>query len=201
MQPGGCGGNTPGPPIFLLSNPLAAKAASRIISASNRRRFCRASNLLYGSIFAASARALLDWRYTAEVTIRRCITLRLQFTRMNSVANQSSKAWLLGGRPWVPKSFSVSTSPIPKYLCHIRFTVTRARRGLRLLATQRAKARRSDFSAFGKSCRTDGTPGSTFSALRVKSPFTKRCVSRGNFRCAITNVVAALGLAFFSCAN
>jgi len=88
----GCGGNTPGPPILRLSNPLMVRALSRIISPSNRSRACRPSNRLYGSVRVRSARRLVDWRYVAEVTISRCIALRLHLTRINSVANQSSNA-------------------------------------------------------------------------------------------------------------
>ena len=42
--PSGCGGKTLGPPIVRVSRPAAVSAASRTISASRRRRDCRASN-------------------------------------------------------------------------------------------------------------------------------------------------------------
>ena len=45
----GAGGKTLGPPTFSFSNPLAASAMSRTISASTRKRGPRASSRLYGS--------------------------------------------------------------------------------------------------------------------------------------------------------
>ena len=45
---------------------------------------------------------------------------------MNSMASQSSSSGCDGGVPCVPKSFSVSTRPRPKYCCQTRFTITRA---------------------------------------------------------------------------
>src|SRR5258705_1554879 len=49
---------------------------------------------------------------------------------MNSSASQSSSSGCVGWEPANPKSLSLSTRPLPKYVCHIRFTVTRAVRGL-----------------------------------------------------------------------
>ena len=71
MQPSGCGGNTPGPPIFALSKPLEASAKSRTTSASRRNRACLPSHLLYGSTRSKSARRSDTCRYVAEVTISR----------------------------------------------------------------------------------------------------------------------------------
>ena len=50
----------------------------------------------------------------ALVTIKRCMALRLQARAMNSVASQSSNSGCVGGVPCRPKSFCVSTRPLPK---------------------------------------------------------------------------------------
>src|SRR6266478_2207710 len=60
----------------------------------------------------------------------------------NSAASQSSSSGCVGGEPWAPKSFSVSTRPRPKYCCQRRLTVTRAVSGLAGSTIQRARSRR-----------------------------------------------------------
>src|ERR1035438_10161004 len=47
------------------------------------------------------------------------------YARTRSPASQSSNSGWEGFAPCTPKSFSVSTIPLPKYSCQIRFTVTR----------------------------------------------------------------------------
>src|ERR1700681_2753029 len=58
--PSGCGGNTLGPPILALSRPPAARATSRIISASMRMRGASAlrAEILGGFDDAASEELL-----------------------------------------------------------------------------------------------------------------------------------------------
>ncbi len=60
--PGGCGGNTLGPPTTGDSKPLALRATSRTTSASSRSRLWRASSRLRGSSTARSGRVRDDWR-------------------------------------------------------------------------------------------------------------------------------------------
>src|SRR5947207_15958619 len=61
---------------------------------------------------------------------------------INSQASQSSNSGWLGGVPCVPKSFSVSTRPRPKYCCQTRLTATRARSGFSGETSQRARSNR-----------------------------------------------------------
>ena len=60
------------------------------------------------------------------MTISFCIALTSQPVRMNSVASQSSSSGCEGHSPCAPKSSTVFTMPVPKYICQKRFTVTRA---------------------------------------------------------------------------
>src|SRR5438045_479791 len=61
---------------------------------------------------------------------------------MNSAASQSNNSGCEGIAPWVPKSFSVSTRPTPKYCCQTRFIVTRAVSGFFGSTSQREKSNR-----------------------------------------------------------
>jgi hypothetical protein len=80
---------------------------------------------------------------------------------MNSVASQSSSSGCVGFAPIRPKSFSVSTMPVPKYRCQIRFTVTRASSGLAGSTSHRARSNRFFFSAFGAACSALNTSART----------------------------------------
>src|SRR5436305_9642346 len=93
MTPSGCGGKTLGPPSFFESSPDADSPTSRTISASRRKRFWRARSLLYGSAASSSARATEDWRYVAEVTIRRWIAFWLQGTPLGTPASPPALAF------------------------------------------------------------------------------------------------------------
>src|SRR5438105_1657428 len=64
--PGGCGGNTLGPPTCSLSNPLAARAMSRMTSASTRIRGPRASRTFCGSRLSSSGDTRDAWRLHDE---------------------------------------------------------------------------------------------------------------------------------------
>ena len=46
---------------------------------------------------------------------------------INSFASQSSNSGCVGFSPWLPKSLGVATMPRPKWCCHSRFTITRAK--------------------------------------------------------------------------
>ncbi len=90
----------------------------------------------------------------------------------------------------MPKSFSVSTSPRPKYCCQIRFTITRAVSGFRGSTSHFARSSRVGRPFVGASgCSTAGVPGATSSAGLVKSPLMKTVVLRGFGDSAITIVV------------
>ena len=54
-------------------------------------------------------------------------------------ANSVSNAAFAGFSPCTPKSSVVFTRPIPKKVCHSRFTVTRAVRGFSRAMSHRAK--------------------------------------------------------------
>ena len=93
-------------------------------------------------------------------------------SRRTRSASQSSSSGCVGGVPWVPKSFSVSTSPRPKYACQSRLTVTRAVSGFAGSTSQRARSSRFGRVAGGSAAAAGrpGRPGATGSPLRVKSP-------------------------------
>ena len=89
---------------------------------------------------------------------------------MNSDASQSSSSGCDGGVPCVPKSFSVSTRPRPKYACQKRFIVTRAVSGFFGSTIHLARSRRFGLLRAGSGGSTAGVPGVTTAPLRVKSP-------------------------------
>ncbi len=72
----------------------------------------------------------------------RCMCFTDQPERMNSCASQSSSSGCEGFVPLRPKSLGVSTRPVPKCPCQMRFTITRAVSGFCGLAIQSASARR-----------------------------------------------------------
>src|SRR5436190_15431999 len=60
-----------------------------------------------------------------------CSALMLHPLSMNCVASQSRSSRCMGQSPCEPKSCTVLTNPVPKYICQKRFTVTRAVSGFR----------------------------------------------------------------------
>src|SRR6187200_605283 len=113
----GAGENKLAPPTFGFNNPLECNAMSRTISPSTRKRDARANKRLYGSFVSNSGVTFDDWRYVAEVTIRRCSSLMLQPRSMNSTESQSRSSGCDGFSLCVPKSSLVETIPVPKYAC------------------------------------------------------------------------------------
>ena len=57
----------------------------------------------------------------------------------NSTASQSSSSGCEGRMPVLPKLLGVRTMPSPKWCCQIRFTITRAVKGLSRDAIQLPK--------------------------------------------------------------
>ena len=72
----------------------------------------------------------------------RCSAFRLQPRSMNSTASQSSSSGCDGGSLCLPKFSVVLTRPVPKYPCHIRFTIARAVVGAWRSTSQRANVKR-----------------------------------------------------------
>ena len=103
--------------------------------------------------------------------------------RTNSSASQSSNSGWVGRAPFRPKSLGVSTIPLPKVYCQIRFTITRAVNGLSGLATHSANfTRRSCSGASGASPSVPmmlNTSGATTSRFCKGSPRYSRWVFAG----------------------
>ena len=117
-------------------------------------------------------------RKVAESTINRCICFTDQPQRTNSEASQSSSSGCDGFPPLRPKSLGVSTRPLPKWPCQMRFTMTRAVSGFSGLAIQSASVRRRSCSAESRaSCfvpSTLNTAGTTSSFGCSGSPRCRR---------------------------
>src|SRR5688500_746325 len=90
-------GGTLGPNIFKSNRPETASIASRIASASRRRRGMWESSTLFGSIWFALAEGVDDIRYVADSTIERCIFLIDHPPARNSSASQSRSFGCEGG--------------------------------------------------------------------------------------------------------
>ncbi len=67
---------------------------------------------------------------------------------MNSVASQSSSCGCVGLAPWLPKSSTVVTSPLPKNVCQYLLTMTLEVRGFLLLTSHLASSRRLNSVVF-----------------------------------------------------
>src|SRR5579863_5402190 len=99
-----------------------------------------------------------DCRYVADITIIFCIVFMLQPRSMNSHAIQSSNSGCDGSSARIPKSSGVSTSPMPKNSCHIRFTKTLATVGLFGSTSHFAKVSRVGGAFDGTDGKNAGTP-------------------------------------------
>ena len=98
------------------------------------------------------------------------MALTSQPLRTNSVASQSRSCGWVGGSPWVPKSSSVVTMPLPKSLAQRRFTVTRAVSGFSSEVIQRAKPSRLAGAPCGKGWNAVGTAAVTRRPRFLKFP-------------------------------
>ncbi len=152
----------------------------------------RASRRFSGSRCSSSGVILDDCRYVALVTISFCIAFTSQPRSTNSVASQSSSSGCDGHSPCEPKSSTVFTSPVPKYICQNRFTVTRAVSGFDGSTSQRANPSRLFGAPAGSGGSTAGTPGDTFSPGWSYAPRISKCVSRGAGLSCITITVGML---------
>ena len=174
-----------GPPIRPKSKPLTARALSRTSSAGNRSRFCRASQVLPGSRSSSSGRAADDWRYVAEVTMRRMSFFWLQPSSTNVTASQSSSSGCEGSLPCVPKSLAVSTRPRPNSCCQTRFTATRGVNGFFGSTSHSASASRAGCDALSRGLRTARAPGLTSRPGAFQSPRNAICADCRSSRSVI----------------
>src|ERR1700693_5184593 len=97
------------------------------------------------------------------MTINFCKAFPSHPDRTNSVARKSSNSGFDGHSPCEPKSSTVFTIPVPKYICQNRFTVTRAKRGFFGSITHSANPSRLFGAPADNGGNTAGTPGAIFS--------------------------------------
>ena len=183
MTPSGCGGKTLGPPTVGVSRPLAARAhVADDLGVEPQPRSAAPAAGCAGRSSRRSGRRLrrlpVGRRGHDQPVHRLQAPAAARRTRS---ASQSSSSGCVGGVPCVPKSFSVSTRPRPKYCCQMRLTVDAA--GQRVLAVDQPAGQvepRRPCSATAAAAARPGTPGRDGRPpCGVKSPPSWTCVSRG----------------------
>ena len=135
-----------------LSRPLSASAWSRTISASSRNRGAArqqpVARVLRQQLRRHLRRLAVGRRGDDQSSAAPSSPSRRR--GRTPTASQSSSSGWLGSSPCVPKSSSVSTSPMPKSCAQKRLTATRAVSGLSGRHSQRATPSRSVAASCGQ---------------------------------------------------